>query len=209
VIYLITYWDISHCEGNGDYVWVEQFTVGEEYDSEYQLTLWVEDETKLNLETCYEERNFGRLELLDPQDTTYDRINCEIGIDSMLMYCKTLNRWYAFIYWLIEPTYIYAETNETFGEWIEQQRKIIWDNLVHFGEHEVLIFSDQGPLQSFAEDDSIYKKTFEQIKSEMIDKVGKDKTRYLPKELSGYEEKSLYEKSDHFQLIYDDFPEKN
>ena len=209
VVYLINYWDESLCDGNGDYVWLEQFIAGEEYANEYQLTLWVDDVTKLNLETCYEERNFNRFELLDPQDTTDDRINCEIGIDSMLMYCKTLNRWYAFIYWLIEPAHIYVETNETYGEWIEQQRKIIWDNLVHFGEHEVLIFSDQGPLQIFAEDESIYHKTFEQIKSEMIDKVGKDKTRYLPKELSGYEEKSIYEKTDNFQLIYDDFPEKD
>ena len=54
VIYLITYWNKSLCDGNGDYVWLEQFRAGEEYENEYHLTLWVDDETKLNLETCYE-----------------------------------------------------------------------------------------------------------------------------------------------------------
>ena len=58
VVYLINYWDESLCDGNGDYVWLEQFIAGEEYANEYQLTLWVDDVTKLNLETCYEERKF-------------------------------------------------------------------------------------------------------------------------------------------------------
>ena len=208
VIYLITYWDRSLCDGNGDYFWLEQFRAGEEYENEYQLTLWVNDETKLNLETCYEERNFFKFELLDPKDEDYNSLKCEIGTDSLHIKCKTNQRWYGFIHWITDPNDKFDGYSETCGEWMEKQRQIIWNSLMPFGGHEVLLFSDQGPLQSFGEDESIYHKTFEQIKNEMILTVGKDKMRYLPKELSGYEGKNIYEKSDNFPLLYDDFPEK-
>jgi hypothetical protein len=206
VIYQITYWDNSLFDGNGNYVWLEQFRTGEEYEKAYQMTLWVDDEKKLNLETCYEERNFFKLELLDPKDADYKSLNCEIGIDSLYIWCKTNQRWFGLIYWITDPTDKMNGYDETMGEWMEKQRQIIWDNLIPFGGHEVLLFSDQGPLQSFADD--IYHKTFEQIKAEMIAKVGEDKTRYLPRELAGYEGKNIYEDSDNFGLLYDDFPEK-
>jgi hypothetical protein len=208
VIYQITYWDNSLCEGNGDYVWLEQFRAGEEYEKEYHLTLWVDDETKLNLETYYEEKNLFKLELLDPKDDDYKSLNCEIGIDSLHIWCKTNQRWFGFIEWIKDPEFIFNGYTETCREWMENQRQIIWDNLFPFGGHEVLLFSDQGPLQSFVESDSIYKKTFEQIKSEMMVTVSENKIRYLPRELAGYEGKNIYEDSDNFQLLYDDFPEK-
>jgi hypothetical protein len=205
VIYQITYYDKSIGD-YGDNVCLEQFRVGEEYEKEYHLTLWVDDETNLNLETCYEDRNISRLELSDPKDDDYKSLNCEIGIDSLYIWCKTNQRWFGFIYWITDPTYAMNGYDETMGEWMEKQRQIIWDNLVPFGGHEVLLFSDQGPLQNFGDD--IYHKTFEQIKTEMIAKVGVDKTRYLPRELAGYEGKNTYEDSDNFGLLYDDFPEK-
>ncbi|MCU0467563.1 MAG: hypothetical protein MUF58_03105 [Arcicella sp.] len=208
VIYQITYWDNNLFDGNGDNVWLEQFTAGEEYEKEYHLTLWVDDTTQLNVETCYEERNLFKLELLDPKDPDYESLNCEIGIDSLLIHCATNQRWYGFIHWIKDPTNKFDGYSETCGEWMEKQRQIIWDNLIPFGGHEVLLFSDQGSLQLFCEDDCIYTKSFEQIKQEMIAQVGEDKVRYLPRELAGYEGKNIYEASDNFQLLYDDFPEK-
>jgi hypothetical protein len=204
----ITYWDNNLCEGRGDYVWIEKFTVGEVYQKEYNLTLWAKDDIDpKSLETCYEDKNFERLELEDPNDKDYENLNCEIGTDSLFIHCKTNQRWYGFIYWIKDPTYKFNGYSETCREWMEGQRQIIWDNLIPFGGHEVLLFSDQGPLQNFVED--IYTKSFEQIRSDMIAIVGKEKTRYLPRELEGYETKNINEDSNNFQLLYDDFPEKN
>ena len=126
----------------------------------------------------------------------------------MHIWCKRNQRWYGFIHWITDPNDKFDGYSETCGEWMENQRQIIWNSLMPFGGHEVLLFSDQGPLQSFEEDESIFHLTFEQIKNKMILKVGKDNVRYLPKELLGYEGKDIYEKSDNFPLLHDDFPEK-
>ena len=128
-----------------------------------------------------------------------------VGLDSLRVECEVLCRWYRWVDWFKNPDYCYDDERKVpCRNWIEEQRKLIYDDLKRFGGNEVLIFSDQQEFQNFEYE--IMYKTFDQIKNEFQEAVG-DKIRYIPKELAGYPEKNLYEDSGvaNFPIFYDDF----
>ena len=202
--YSIKIWNdekVSFGDYKGDYDYQHQFTVGEQYEQAYQLIANIDDASKFNQETYFEDKTNFELQLWNYADD-----KCfYVGLDSLRVECEVLCRWYRWVDWFKNPDYCYDDERKVpCRNWIEEQRKLIYDDLKRFGGNEVLIFSDQQEFQNFEYE--IMYKTFDQIKNEFQEAVG-DKIRYIPKELAGYPEKNLYEDSGvaNFPIFYDDF----
>jgi hypothetical protein len=202
VEYAVEIWnsEMVNSDGyKGEYEYFNQFTVGGEYQKAFSLYAKIEDVSKFNPETYYEDKTNFYLEVTENgKDRSFN-----IGLDTLEVDCRVNCRWYTWVEWFKDPDYSWDNIVPC-RNWIENQRHLIYDELKLYGGSEVLIFSDQQEFQNI--EFEIMYKTFDQIKNEFQEAVG-DKVRYIPKELAGYPQKDKYEKTgvENFPVFYDDF----
>jgi hypothetical protein len=200
VEYYIKIWNNKNDTSN-DPEYLHQFTVGEEFAEVWKMFAQIDDSSKFNEQNYFEDKFSFDIEVWDNK---YDR-HFYLGLDSLIIQCEVLCRWYVWVEWFKNPDYCFDKKREVPSRvWIEEQRNLIYDDLKRFGGNEVLIFSDQQEFQNFEYE--IMYKTFDQIKNEFQEAVG-DRIRYIPKELAGYPEKDKYEDSgvENFPVFYNDF----